>query len=128
MRLMEWSGLYSMDDVKVEMTPYGFLDIEVDRLDIHSAVEDALIELYLNFEGKKLITLEINHIILILDRFDNPHNPMFQVFGRKYKAGSDVFLKPSQPLGNVSTQQWSNYVSFCQQMYPLVQCWMDTLP
>ena len=47
-KVMEWSGC--SDRVKVDKGKYGSVDVEVYDLDIHSAIDNALLELYFFFE------------------------------------------------------------------------------
>lgn len=115
------------DGINIERTTYGFIDIEAKMLDIQTAVEDVMIDFYLNYEDAKHISLEISNIIIIFDRFDNPQSPVFQVIGRKYSAGSDVFLMPSISLGEISTEEWKDYVSFYSYIFPYMESWIDIL-
>lgn len=127
MVMKDWLGLYEENE-RIEKSYNGsFVDIVICNLDIHFAIEDALIDIYLNYEDKKLICLEINKIILIFDRGGNSKQPYFEVFGRKYIPGSDVFLMPSELLGRISTEKWGNYPSFYRQMQPIIEGWITIL-
>lgn len=119
----EWSDIYNS---RVSKTNYGFLDIQVKDLDIRFPLEDALFVFYLNFEEVKLISLEINDIIFVFDRFANPQSSVFHVIGRKYSPRSDLFLKTLQ-LGDISTEQWDCFPSFYNQIVPLIEEWINTI-
>lgn len=101
--------------------------IEIDQLDILQALDDALIEIYLCYEESKVISLNINNITLVFDRCANPQGTVFQVYGRKYSAGYNVFLKSFISLGEISTDEWTDFVSFYTYLTPYLEDWMDTL-
>lgn len=122
----DWSEWNETDTYRMEKTRFGFLEIVISKLDIQFSIEDALIDIYLNYEDTNLITLEISDIILIFNKMDYPHTDTFQVVGRKYDPQSHLFLKTIQ-LGEISTEQWENFPSFYNQMYPLVESWIGIL-
>lgn len=118
--VMDWLGL---NDGKNNGVEY----IEIDQLDILQALDDALLEIYLCYEEAKVIYLKINDITLMFERTVNPQSPVFQVFGGKWYAEYDVFLKSSISLGEISTDEWTDFVSFYTYLTPYLEAWMDTL-
>lgn len=118
--VMDWLGL---NDGKNDGVEY----IEIDQLDILQALDDALLEIYLCYEEAKVIYLKVNDITLVFDRSANPQNPVFQVFGGRWYAEYDVFLKSSISLGEISTDEWTDFVSFYTYLTPYLEAWMDTL-
>ena len=104
-----------------------FVNIEIQNPDIQIAVEDGLYELYAHHESRKSISLEINKIIFIFNRVDNSEIKKFQVIGRKYMSGSDVFLMPPVYLGEISLEKWIFIPDFFNKMYPLIEVWMNTM-
>lgn len=120
---MAWLGLNSK--VKLESGCKGFLDITVKSYNINTAVEKACDELFYNFEGKKFLTLEINRVLIFLDRFDNPTSKTFSVMGRRYKSNSDIFLTRTISLGKINTEQWEDYQMFSSQMTALLKSWIE---
>lgn len=113
---------------QVDISKNGmFVDIEIQNPDIQIAVEDGLYELYAHYESKKSISLEINKIIFIFNRVENSEINKFQVIGRKYMSGSDVFLMPPVCLGEISLEKWIFIPDFFNKMYPLIEVWMNTM-
>lgn len=104
-----------------------FVDIEIQNPDIQIAIEDGLFELYAYHENRKSISLEINKIIFIFNRVESPEVNIYKVIGRKYMAGSDVFLMPPVFLGEISFKKWISIPDFFNKMYPLVEVWMDKM-
>lgn len=119
---MEWSGC--SDRVKVDKGKYGSVDVEVYDLDIHSAIDNALLELYFFFEDSFSISLEINNIIII---FNECNTPTIQVYGRKYRAKSNVFLMPAIYLGEISKEKWTEFDIFHKEMQPKVEQWINAI-
>lgn len=109
--------------VKLECSSNGFLDITTKcSSNLDNAIENALQEFYYNYTGKKFISIEINKVILFLDRFDQPQSTCWNILGRKYKRGSDVFLTKTVPLGKIETKEvWDRYDTFYCQMKPLLK-------
>lgn len=122
---MAWSELNRNSKVKLEWNGKGFFNIICKSTNINTSIENAVEELYFNFEGKKFITLEINRYIIILDRFDNPDSDMFDIMGRRYKSSSSIFLTKAVTLGKVKSEQWSDYQLFSLQMTTLVKSWIE---
>lgn len=120
---MAWLGLNSK--VKLASGCKGFLDITAKSNNINTAIEKACDELFYNYEGKRFLTLEINRVLIFLDRFDNPDSNIFKVMGRRYKSGSDIFLTRTMSLGKVNTEQWEDYQMFSTQMTALVKSWIE---
>lgn len=122
--------LYALNDtmkncrVRLECNEKGFYEVSVKSTNLDTAIENALDELYYNFEGKKFITLEINRYFIYLDRFDHPESTTFDVSGRRYKNCSDIFLTKNMILGKVDSARWQDYKSFCSQMIPLIHAWI----
>lgn len=104
-----------------------FVDIEIQNPDIQIAVEDGLFELYAYHENRKSISLEINKIIFVFNRVESPEVNIYKVIGRKYMAGSDVFLMPPVFLGEISLEKWIFIPDFFNKMYPLIEVWMNTM-
>lgn len=120
---MAWLGLNSK--VKLESWGKGFLDITVKTNNLDIAIEQACDKLFYNFETKKFITIEINNVLIFLDRFDNTSSKTFSVMGRRYKSNSDIFLTRTINLGKVNTEQWEDYQMFSTQMRVLVKSWIQ---
>lgn len=115
--------------VKLECNSNGFLDIATKCSDsLDHAIENALQELYYNYTGKKFISIEINKVILFLDRFDQPQSTCWNILGRKYKRNSDVFLTKTVSLGQIETKDvWDRYDTFYSEMKPLIKAWIDLI-
>lgn len=114
--------------VKLENNGKGFLDITTKCSNLDSAIENALQELYYNYTGKSFISIEINRVILFLDRFEQPYSSCWNILGRKYKSCSDVFLTKTIPLGRVETKEvWDRYDTFYCQMKPLLKAWISLI-
>lgn len=123
---MDWSELNRKSKVKLECcNSKGFLDITAKSNNINTAIEKALDKLYFNYDGNKFITIEVNRTILILDRFDDSSSTTFNVMGRRYKSGSDIFLTRTINLGRINTEHWEDYQMFLSQMTALVKCWIE---
>lgn len=122
---MDWSGLNRNSKVKLENNGKGFVDITAKSTNINTAIERAVEELYYNYDGNKLITLEINRVLIILDRSDNPKSASWDILGRRYKAQSDIFLTKAITLGRIDLEQWKDYATFCSHMQSLVKCWVE---
>lgn len=124
---MAWSELNRNSKVKLEWNGKGFFNIICKSTNINTSIENAVEELYFNFEGKKFITLEINRYIITLDRFDNPDSDMFDIMGRRYKSSSSIFLTKAVTLGRVKSEQWSDYQLFSSQMTTLLKVWTELI-
>lgn len=122
---MGWSELNRKSKVKLENNGKGFIDITAKSTNINTAIERAVEELYYNYDGNTLITMEINRVLIILDRFDNPKSASWDILGRRYKAQSDIFLTKAITLGRIDLEQWNDYTTFCSQMQSLVKCWVE---
>lgn len=108
--------------VKLECSSNGFLDITTQCSNLDSAIEEVLQELYCNYTGKAFVTIEINRTIILLDRFEHPQTTCWEILGRKYRKGSDVFLTKAIPLGRLEIKEiWERYDTFYCQMKPLLK-------
>lgn len=122
---MDWCELSKNCKVRLEVSNNGFLDLQTKCSNENIAIEKILSELYFKHSGKSFITLEINRVLIFLDRIDHPHNSMFEIMGRKYRAGSDVFLNRTITLGKLETKHWDDYDTYISMMQPLLKCWID---
>lgn len=114
--------------IKLDCNGKGFLDITTKCSNLDHAVEYALQELYYKHTGKKFVSIEINRIILFLDRFEQPQSTCWKILGRKYKSNSDVFLTKTISLGQIETKDiWNRYDTFYCQMQPLIKAWINLI-
>ena len=140
-----WSHKYSIINVinmieeEIIYTPYEYrkqmedtkdglsVEIKADNSDIQLAVDDVLLELYLYYQDKMHISLKINDIAIVFYKHKRKGTDIFKVFGRKYTQGYDAPVIIPFPLGEISTEKWMFYPSFCNHIYPLFENWVKTI-